>query len=107
MNSQYSPYNMVRTFAKNRPLIQAYLQNKSVEGFNPNSDDTIMGMAISIFLITFIIVVGIWIWALVITIKYWKVIPPWAQVIAIIGLVSGVGGPVATIIAVYVGKNNK
>jgi hypothetical protein len=48
---------------------------------------------------------AIWIWALVWTMKYWKVLPGWAQALSIIGLLGVVGGPIMTLIVVYIGKN--
>ena len=49
-----------------------------------------------------LVLIALWIWGLVITIKYWNEIPLWAKILAIIGLVTGFG-PLLTIIVVYVG----
>ncbi len=43
----------------------------------------------------------VWIWGVVITIKYWDEIPLWAKVLAILGILTG-GGPF-TILIVYIG----
>lgn len=50
-----------------------------------------------------LLILALWIWGLAITIKYWNEIPLWAQIFAIIGLVTGFG-PLLTIIVVYVGR---
>ena len=47
--------------------------------------------------------IALWIWGLVITIKYWNEIPSWAKVIAVIGLVIGIGP--LPVIVVYVGRS--
>ena len=43
-----------------------------------------------------------WIWGLVIPYKYWNVIPLWAKILAVLGLLSG-GGGLFTVIIVYIG----
>ena len=45
----------------------------------------------------------LWIYGLFITIKYWYQLPTWAKILAVLGLLFG--GPIVTIIAVYIGKN--
>ena len=51
-----------------------------------------------------LLMIALWIWGLVITIKYWNEIPLWAKILAIIGLVTGFG-PLLTVIVVYVGRS--
>ena len=51
-----------------------------------------------------LILIILWIWGLLITIKFWKEIPTWAKVLAIIGLVVPFLGPVLTIIVVYISR---
>ena len=51
-----------------------------------------------------LILLILWIWGLLITIKFWKEIPTWAKVLAIIGLVVPFLGPVLTIIVVYISR---
>ncbi len=84
--------------------IQAYIQGKSYEGYDdPGTGGAEAGVAIGVVLFVIILSLGFWIWALVVTLKYFNVLPPWAKILAILGLV-GVGGPILTLIAVYVGK---
>lgn len=107
MYGKYSVSNMMREFKENKPLIEAYLKNQSVEGYTDtnNENGIIASLGMAMFLLLFTVVVGIWIWAVVVTIKYWNVLPVWAQVLAIVGLLTGVGGPIMTLIVVYIGKD--
>jgi hypothetical protein len=68
-----------------------------------------LGFGIGIFILMFLIVTGIWIWAVVVLVKYWKELPSWAQVLGVIGVLPVVpgGGPILTLIAVYIGKGQK
>ena len=108
---KYSMFNLINEFNKNEHLIEAYLKNQPIEGYTGDPDDpnnpsgTIMGVTIGIFIAIFAIFLILWIWGLVITIKYWNLIPAWAQALAIIGLVFGV--PIITLIVVYVSKGSK
>jgi hypothetical protein len=57
-------------------------------------------------LVILFLIIGIWVWAVVVTIKYWDSINVGARVIAIIGLLPFIPlGPVITLIAVYVSKD--
>jgi hypothetical protein len=55
-----------------------------------------------IFFIGFII----WAWALVAIINYWSILPGWAKVLGILGFFTGVGGPIMTLIVVYIVKSS-
>jgi hypothetical protein len=117
MYGKYSVFNMMKLYRDNRPVIDAYLKGQSVEGFK-NSDhhhhdddeDSAVAFAafggIGIFLFILAISMAIWIWALIWTMKYWKVLPGWAQALSVIGLLGFVGGPIMTLIVVYIGKNS-
>ena len=101
-------HNIFKTlqFAKaHKDEIQAYIQGKSYEGYDDPMPDggAEAGISIGVILVVIILSLGFWIWALVVTLKYFNVLPQWAQILAILGLV-GVGGPILTLIAVYVGK---
>jgi len=77
---------------------------------NPNNTDggrgggVISGLIIGIVLLFSL---ALWIWAIVILVKYWKVLPQWAKVVGIIGLLPMVPlGPIVTIVVVYIGKES-
>ena len=56
----------------------------------------------------FLITITIWIFAVVILVRYWKELPSWAQVLGVIGVLPILPiGPMLTIIAVYIGKGQK
>jgi hypothetical protein len=53
----------------------------------------------------FVVIIALWVWAIVVLIKNWKQLPPWAKTLGVIGLVPGLpGGPIMTLIVVYIGK---
>ena len=52
----------------------------------------------------FVIIAAIWVWALWVTVKYWAILPSWAQILAIVGLMPSGIGPIFTLVAVYIGK---
>ena len=102
----HSLYNYLVAYEENKPLIHAYLQNQHVEHLH-DSDNTVLGFGIGIFLIILLISIALWIWAIVALVKYWKVLPSWAQVLGVIGLLPIFpGGPILTLIVVYIGKQN-
>lgn len=100
-----SLYNYIKEYENNKHLIKAYLNNQPIENYGDDSS-TIMGVSIGIFLFILLASFIIWIWALVVLIKYWKMLPDWAKVLGIIGVLPILpgGGPIITLIAVYIGK---
>ena len=119
MYGKYSVFNMMKLYRDNKPVINAYLKGQSVEGYSNLNDanDSDADAAVSagafaafggiaVFLVLMAINMAIWIWALVWTMKYWKVLPGWAQALSVIGLLGVVGGPIMTLIVVYIGKNS-
>ena len=102
----------IKEYKNNKSLIDSYLKNNSIEEYKHKNDDsdlkpvgTILGMGIGLFLFFLLLVVGLWIWAIVVLIKYWTKLPTWAKALGVIGLVPGLpGGPVLTLIVVYIGK---
>ena len=113
---QFTLYHFLHEYNQNRDLIEAYLKGECIEGFQAetdgkdkkdNDDPEISGFAIGVFLTFFVILLAFWIWALVATVKFWDFLPTWARVLALVGLLTGIGGPLLTLIAVYVGKSPK
>jgi len=106
-----SVYSVVQKYNQNRDKIENYLKSRRSENFglvrdDSNTDSTISGMSIGVFLILFATIVAIWIWAIVVLVKFWKVLPTWAQVVGLLGVIPVVPlvGPVATLIVVYATK---
>ena len=120
-----SLYNYLLAYENNKDLIKAYMSNKSIENFSITIDNagqvdqvdlnnitkhatTIMGFSVGFFIFMFLISLGIWIWAIVLLLKYREKLPSWALVLGVIGLVPTLpGGPILTLIAVYVCKYKK
>jgi len=106
MLSKFSVKTVLTAWRDNKPIIDAYLKNQSIEGANDNVGK-IMGFGVGIFVVIALVVVVLWFWALYATIKFWSVLPTWAKVIAVLGLFFGWTygiGTVITLIVVYASK---
>ena len=79
--------------------------SQSKSGSSSDSDNgSLLGGVLIIGLLLFL-TIGIWIWGLVVLIKYWRHLPSWAKVLGVIGLLPILPlGPVVTLICVYVTK---
>ena len=102
-----SLYDYIKEYHKNKPLIQAYLKNQTIENYGDGdtNDSTILGLSIGIFITFLLIQIALWIWAIIVLVKYWKYLPDWAKVLGILGVLPiFFGGPILTLIVVYVGK---
>ena len=104
---QFTLVHFLNEYQQNREVIEAYLIGDTVEGFTDSVNTTVSSLPIGTFIAIFAVLLAIWIWALVVTIQFWHFIPVWARVFALIGLFTGVGGPVLTLIVVYASKSNK
>lgn len=110
MLAKFSVQNVLGAWRDNKPLIDAYLKNHSIEGNDDNTTKkvgTIMGVGIGIFIIVALLVVVLWFWALYALIKFWALIPTWAKVIGVIGLFFGWTygiGTIITLVVVYATK---
>jgi len=104
---QFTLVHFLNEYQQNREVIEAYLNGETVEGFTGSEKNAISSLPIGTFIAIFAFLLAIWIWALIVTIKFWNFIPVWARVIALIGLFTGVGGPVLTLIVVYASKSKK
>ena len=107
MFGKYSVNNLVSEFQQNRHKIHAYVTGNCVECYSDNGDDekTIMGLGIGLFLVVFVIALGIWIWALVALLQNWNNLSDVAKILAVLALIGILGGPVVTLIIVYVMRN--
>ena len=104
----------IKEYNNNKPLIHSYLQNNKSENYMhtppdgtqpPEDIKKILGLEIGVFLFLFVVIIALWVWAIVVLIKNWKQLPPWAKTLGVIGLVPGLpGGPIMTLIVVYIGK---
>jgi len=108
----YSLASLLQEYSENKEQIDAYLQNKTVEGYGANggnsTDNNAVYVGVGVFITIVIVSLIIWIWALIATIKYWKYLPDWARVLAILGLIPVIpGGPIVTLVVVYVSHGSR
>jgi len=110
MKSDYSIENLIRECRENKHVIEAYLKGISMEGYNDGLTEEgtkIMGYGIAVFLLILLCAISIWIWAIVVLVKFWKVLPDWARIIGVLALLPMIpGGPIITLIVVYASKNS-
>lgn len=106
---KYSLFNMIKEYNKNKPIVDAYLQGKSIENYSmsgdglDDTDKTILGVSIGVFAVIFIINLVIFIWAIVLLVNHWNdPLPDWAKVCAIIFLVMGL--PLISLIILLITK---
>lgn len=100
---------VIREWYENKPLINAYLAGESIEGIEGEAAAKILGFGIGIFILVALVVVVLWFWALYATIKFWNLLPAWARVVSVIGLLTGwmYGvGTLITLIVVYASKRS-
>jgi len=110
----YSLASLLQEYSKNKERIHEYLQNKTVEGYRDNDDnddnDDNNDYNISTGMFIMIVTVSLitWIWSFAVTVLFWKHLPDWARVVAILGLIPSIpGGPIATLVVVYVTKGTR
>lgn len=103
----YSLFKLLKVYKDNKNKIESYINNQSIENYNDikdiNNVNKIMNVPIHIFLFFLIISIAFWVWALVVLTKYWKVIPNWARILGVFGLIFGFGP--FTLIIVYITKS--
>ena len=100
---KYNILNLVNEWKLNEPRILSYIKGSSTENFN-DDDSVILGMSIGIFISFVIISMCIVIWAVVIYIKYFNLLPLWVKIIGLIGIFTF---PLLTIVVVYIGKGKE
>jgi hypothetical protein len=104
----HSLFEMVKEYNNNREIIETYLKGHKIEGVEGGDTLSFLGMSIAIFLTMLILNLVIWIWAIVILVKRWEVVPDWARIIGIIGILPIIPfGPVFTLVTIYMSSNKK
>lgn len=89
---------------KQKPIRENY------EGYEDDDEDDndgmVMGVTIAVFVVLILLNIALWIFALWYLLKHKNDIPSWALIVGILGLfgVAIPGGPLATILVVYVSK---
>ncbi len=109
----YSLIELMNAYNDNKHIINAYLKNQSIEGYDSDTKNAaaggaILGMTVGIFFIFFIISLALWIWAVILLVRNWNVIPDWAKVLGVIGVLPVIpGGAIVTILAVLLSKQSR
>jgi len=103
-------FELFKAYNDHKDLIHAYYAGKSIEGFNNDTrisieTSKILGLEIGVFVVVCIIAIIIWFVALATLIYYQNTMPVWAIVISWLCLLTGFGGPIITLILVFVTKN--
>lgn len=97
---------LFKAFEENKELIKSTLKCQSIENYNDNAA-SILGVSVMMFIFIFLLALALWIFAIYATIKYWKFLPTFAQVVSILGLIPGIpGGPIITLVVVYASKSS-
>ena len=110
----YSLLKLLNAYSENKDFIHAYLKKQPIEGYKDDTDtvtvnnSAILGMTVEIFLIILIISISIWVFALVLLINNWNVLPDWAKVVGVIGVLPIFPfGSIVTIISVLASKSSR
>lgn len=85
----YNIYDILNLYKENKHIIDSYINNNQIEGFNNEKDNNIIEADITMIII--IIIIGIlsfvlWIWALVLTIVRWNKLTKYRKIICIVFL---------------------
>jgi hypothetical protein len=104
MYGKYSLINLIKECNNNYYLINSYLKGDIIEAYDSKK---IIGLTVIEFLILLFISLIIWFYALMYLINNWKKIPGWSKFLGVTGLITGIGGPIMTIIVVYIGVNTR
>lgn len=104
---KYSLYDFLVKYKENKPEIDAYLRGQPIENYS-SGNKKILGLELGLFMILLLISMAIWVWAIVVLVKYWKKLPDWAKVVGVLGVIPSIPlGPVVTLIVVYISKQGK
>jgi hypothetical protein len=108
MFGKYSFPNLVKMYNDNKPLFDAYLNGHSVEGIDGDDSDKakkISGLGLGPIIILMMAHIILYIWAIVITISRWNLIPDWARILSVLCIIFHF--PVLSIIFVYASSSSK
>jgi hypothetical protein len=97
--------NLAREYKRRRERFNGN-GNNNVNS-RPLNNDGATGATAAIFGVVLLFALVLWIWAIVMLVKYWEVLPEWAKVVGILGVLPIVPvGPIVTIVVVYIGKES-
>ena len=107
----YSLPEIITMYRNNKHLIEAALKKQPIEGFvkirDANGDAVTTSVGFGIFIVILLLLsLFIWIWALMVLIRYWDILPDWAKIVGLLSILGVLGGPIVTLIVVYVVKGH-
>jgi hypothetical protein len=83
-------------------------RQKVQEGYDEYDYGVSTCLNYTLLIVLLVISITLWVWALVVTIKHWKELPKWVQVLASFGLIPAIPlGPVITLVVVYTHRKKK
>ncbi len=106
-NPKYNLPSLLTAYHNNKSLLDAHIRGRTVEHNDPTNSTTVVGLSLSLFLLLLFVSIAVWVWALVLLISKWGKLDTWAQVLGILALLTGFGGPVVTLIIVYIDSAGK
>lgn len=108
LDTKYSLFNMIKVFNENKNEIIESIKGSSLEGYDDDDHDSgkYLGLTVGVFMVLLLISLVIWVLALYLTLTRWNHLENWAKIIALVGLFTGFGGPLLTIVVVYLGQKN-
>ena len=107
---KYSLFNMIKEYNKNKPIIDAYFQGKSIENYSRSGDGlnddqkTILGFSIGVFAVVLLVNIIIYIFSIILLIKNWNNLTELARVFATVCLFLGL--PLISLIIILSTKSN-
>lgn len=101
-----SLFDLIEAYNENKETIHIYLRRQAgqtVENYNEKAPTAIMGVSVAIFVVFLLIALGLFIWAIVVLVKFGSMMPTWALVVSIVLMILfPMGGSIVAIILGYV-----
>ncbi len=112
MIGKYSVFNMLKVYNQNRELINAHIQGKKSEGLKQSTitvdgSPVLMGLSVAAFMFILLLGIILYIIAVYLSIKHWDELSTIARILVVLALLGVLGGPLISIIIVYIAKGNK
>jgi hypothetical protein len=102
MFGKYCFSNLFQEAYKNKEKLIAHVKGQNIECFN---DDKIIGMSMTVFIIIFVISFIPWFIAVYLLFTRFHQLETWAIIVAVLGLVTGLGSLVS-IVAILIGEKS-
>lgn len=103
--SVYTVSGMMNVYAQNQATVGRYLAGTASASEMANFT-AMTGIGLALFLLIVVLTIGIWVYAIYLLYTNWKIIPTWAQILGVIGVlpIPVPIGPFATILIVLLSR---